>query len=98
MSEVQMLITKYTAILLESAKMSEARNTTPSRSDGDWSSLDSARRKPWRRRTYAYRQPAKLLWKLANLKPAVVTKRPSDVSSAIKTTITNRIECTSIKG
>ncbi|CAF4842467.1 unnamed protein product [Pieris macdunnoughi] len=57
-----MLITKYTAILLESAKMSEARNTTPSRSDGDWSSLDSARRKRWRRRTYAYRKYIKV-WK-----------------------------------
>ncbi|CAG4961903.1 unnamed protein product [Colias eurytheme] len=60
MSEVQMLITKYTAILLESARSVEARNTALSRStDGDWSSLERAAhtRRPWRRRTLAYRCP-----------------------------------------
>ncbi|XP_062529618.1 protein sprint isoform X21 [Bombyx mori] len=53
-----MLITKYTAILLESARIAEARNTAISRSREDsWSSLESniSRRRPVRRRYFAYR-------------------------------------------
>lgn len=57
-----MLITKYTAILLESARSAEARNalSIPNRGvgDADWSSsLDSVpnRRRQWRRRHVAHR-------------------------------------------
>ncbi|KAL0828890.1 hypothetical protein ABMA28_003795 [Loxostege sticticalis] len=58
---VKMLITKYTAILLESARSSEARNEAMSRSRerGAWSSsLDSGSsgtRPTWRRRHFQYR-------------------------------------------
>ncbi|XP_049874832.1 protein sprint isoform X3 [Pectinophora gossypiella] len=54
-----MLITKYTAILLESARTTEARNTALRSGDGSgWSSsLDSASsgQRRWRRRQFAYR-------------------------------------------
>ncbi|XP_026730230.1 uncharacterized protein LOC113495609 isoform X2 [Trichoplusia ni] len=52
-----MLITKYTAILLESARSTEARNTALSRSDAWSSSLESAAsgRRPVRRRHFVYR-------------------------------------------
>ncbi|KAF9420777.1 hypothetical protein HW555_003125 [Spodoptera exigua] len=51
-----MLITKYTAILLESARSSEARNMAVSRSDAWSSSLDSSTggRRPVRRRHFVY--------------------------------------------
>lgn len=56
---VTMLITKYTAILLESAKSAEARNTVSRAGvDADWSSsLESVpnRRRVLRRRHLAYR-------------------------------------------
>lgn len=58
---VTMLITKYTAILLESARNAESRNATrPVRGivDADWSSsLESAprRRRQWRRRHVVHR-------------------------------------------
>ncbi|XP_035437958.2 protein sprint isoform X4 [Spodoptera frugiperda] len=52
-----MLITKYTAILLESARSTEARNMAVSRSDAWSSSLDSSTggRRPVRRRHFVYR-------------------------------------------
>ncbi|KAJ0176177.1 hypothetical protein K1T71_008351 [Dendrolimus kikuchii] len=53
-----MLITKYTAVLLESARSSEARNSALARSsEAAWSSsLDSlsSGRRPIRRRYFAY--------------------------------------------
>ncbi|KAF9801164.1 hypothetical protein SFRURICE_005758 [Spodoptera frugiperda] len=51
-----MLITKYTAILLESARSTEARNMAVSRSDAWSSSLDSSTggRRPVRRRHFVY--------------------------------------------
>ncbi|CAH0726962.1 unnamed protein product, partial [Brenthis ino] len=57
-----MLITKYTAILLESARNAESRNAArPTRGivDADWSSsLESAprRRRQWRRRHVVHRE------------------------------------------